>query len=383
MEAVGRLAGGIAHDFNNVLSVIIGYSFLALEKLEPADQVVRYLQNIKTAADRAASLVKQLLTFSRQQVAYPRLIDVNALVKNMEDMLQRLVGEDVSITVREAPPLGSIKVDVGQLEQVLMNLVVNARDAISDGGRITIETRNVFLDESYQRQHEPIQPGKYVMLSVSDTGCGMDEKTKAHIFEPFYTTKEASKGTGLGLATVYGIVKQSGGYIWVYSEPGTGTTFKLYFPLVSEAPQVFIKPTEPTEIRGGSETILLVEDDKTVRELLVITLGNAGYTVLEAGNAEAALELAANQSVKVDLLVSDIVMPSISGSRLMTLLRLSRPDLKVILISGYAAETPARQAPVPHDVTFIEKPFTRDSLLMAIRRILDNEEENNELGRAE
>ena len=245
MEAVGRLAGGIAHDFNNVLSVILGYSSLSLEKLDPAHLVVAYLQSIKTAANRAASLVKQLLTYSSQQVINPRIIDLNALVKNMEDMLRRLVGEDVSVTVKATVPLGSIKADTGQLEQVLMNLVVNARDAMTDGGRITIETRNVELDESYRREHEPVQPGPYVMLSVSDTGSGMDARTKAHIFEPFYTTK-GGKGTGLGLATVYGIVKQSGACIWVYSEPGVGTTFKLYFPFVSETPETLIKPTEYT-----------------------------------------------------------------------------------------------------------------------------------------
>jgi len=379
MEAVGRLAGGLAHDLNNVLSVIMGYSFLSLEKLEPTRQAVVYIQNIKSAADRAASLVKQLLTFSRQQVVYPRILDLYSVLKNMEDMLRKLVGEDVFIAMKTTIPLGSIKADVGQVEQVVMNLVVNARDAMTEGGQVTIETRNVDLDQSYRQEHEPVEPGQYVMLSVSDTGCGMDEKTKAHIFEPFYTTKGAGKGTGLGLATVYGIVKQSGGYIWVYSEPGQGTTFKLYFPLVSEAPEVFIKPMEPTEIRGGGETILLVEDDEAVRELVLMILRNAGYTVLEASNPEAALELAAKQSAQIDLLLSDIVMPSISGTRLVVLLRMSKPALKVILMSGYAAETLARQAPVPAGVTFIEKPFTRDSLLIAIRKTLDSKEEHKKL----
>jgi two-component system cell cycle sensor histidine kinase/response regulator CckA len=370
MEAVGRLAGGIAHDFNNVLSVIIGYSSLSLEKLQPAHAVAGHLLNIKSAADRAASLVKQLLTFSRQQVVYPRIIDLNALVKNTQDMLRRLVGEDVSITVKDTTPLGTIKADVGQLEQVLMNLVVNARDAIVDGGQIIIETRNVDLDESYQTEHEPVKPGRYVMLSVSDTGCGMDEKTKARIFEPFYTTKEPGRGTGLGLATVYGIVKQSGGYIWVYSEPGQGATFKLYFPRVSDIPEVLSKPRERTEVRGGSETILLVEDDEAVRDLIVLTLQNAGYTVLDASTPEAAIELAADHGGKVDLLLSDIVMPSISGIRLTPMLRTSRPDLRVILMSGYAAETLARQAPIPPDVMFIEKPFTKVSLLTTIQNVL-------------
>lgn len=380
MEAVGRLAGGIAHDFNNVLSVIIGFSDLSLEKLEPAHPVVGYLRNVKTAANRAASLVMQLLAFSRQQVVYPRIIDLNVLVRNVETMLQRLLGEDISIAVKATMPLGSIKADIGQLEQVLMNLVVNARDAMADGGQITIETRNVDLDESYQREHEPVQPGQYVMLSVTDTGSGMDEKTKAHIFEPFYTTKGPGRGTGLGLATVHGIVKQSGGYILAYSEPGIGTTFKLYFPLVGGAPEAFIKPCEQAEVRGGSATILLVEDDEAVRELIVVTLRNAGYTVMDADSPGAALELAANQSDKIDLLLSDIVMPSISGSRLMTLLRLSRPYLKVILMSGYAAETLARHAPVPHDVLFIEKPFTRNSLLTVIQKALGGEADK-ELGR--
>lgn len=379
LEAVGRLAGGIAHDFNNVLSVIIGFSDLSLEKLEPDHSVVGYLRNVKTAANRAASLVTQLLAFSRQQVVYPRIIDLNVLVRNVENLLQRLLGEDISIIVKATMPLGSIKADIGQLEQVLMNLVVNARDAMADGGQITIETRNVDLDESYQREHEPVQPGQYVMLSVSDTGSGMDEKTKAHIFEPFYTTKGPGRGTGLGLATVYGIVKQSGGYIWVYSEPGIGTTFKLYFPLVGGAPEVFIKPSEQTEVRGGSATILLVEDDEAVRELIAVMLRNAGYTVMDASTPEAAIELAASQSAKIDLLLSDIVMPSISGNRLVVLLRMSRPALRVILMSGYAAETFARQAPVPAGVTFIEKPFTRDSLLIAIRSTLDGEGENKEL----
>jgi two-component system cell cycle sensor histidine kinase/response regulator CckA len=371
MEAVGRLAGGVAHDFNNILGVITGYSEISLDLLEPEHAVSKHLRKIKTAADRAASLTKQLLAFSRQQVVYPRTVDLNTIVKKMEDMLQRLVGADVSIRVKGATPLGSIKADVGQLEQVLMNLAMNARDAMANGGQITIETRNVELDDSYRREHEPIQPGPYVMLSVSDSGSGMDETTKARIFEPFYTTKEPGKGTGLGLSTVYGIVKQSGGFIWVYSELGKGTTFKLYFPCVSEIAEALNRSSEYFVPGGGSETILLVEDDEALRELTAVTLRDAGYTVWEASNARTALELGAIHGGSVHLLLSDIVIPETSGVHLFSLLRASAPDLKVILMSGYATETLARHSPIPPDVIFIEKPFTRDSLLSTIRMVLN------------
>jgi two-component system, cell cycle sensor histidine kinase and response regulator CckA len=370
MEAIGQLAGGVAHDFNNILGVITGYAELSLQKLEPQHAVARNLQKIKTAADRATSLTKQLLAFSRQQVVHPHAVDVNAIVRNMDDMLRSLIGEDISITVNEAALLGSINADIGQLEQVLMNLVVNARDAMPGGGRITIETRNVELDESYQRKHEPVQPGQYVMLSVADSGCGMDETTVARIFEPFFTTKEAGRGTGLGLSTVYGIVKQSGGYIWVYSEPGKGTTFKLYFPRVSEAPEAFSKPIEYAVPEVGSATILLVEDDQDLRELTATTLRNAGYAVLEASNSQTALELGAKHPGYIDLLLSDIVMPGTSGVQLIPLLRESAPDLKVILMSGYATETLARHAPAPPDVTLIEKPFSKRFLLSTIQKVV-------------
>lgn len=371
MEAVGRLAGGLAHDFNNILGVIIGCSEISLDKLEASHPLAKCFLQIKAAADRAASLTRQLLAFSRQQVTYPRLIDLKKVIENLSDMLRRVVGEDVTNTFRPTVPLGTIKVDVGQIEQVLMNLVVNARDAMPNGGRITIETGNVELDESYHREHEPVQPGHYVLLSVSDTGCGMDEVTKAHIFEPFYTTKEPGKGTGLGLSTVYGIIKQSGGYIWVYSEPGTGTTFKIYLPRVGEPAEVISRPGERVRPRGGSETILLVEDDEPLRELIVSTLRNAGYSVLEADAPEKALALMKKNEGTVHLLLTDMVMPQISGIQLLKLLRASSPELRAILMSGYAADVVARHIPIPPDTPFIEKPFTRVSLLSTIRAVLD------------
>lgn len=370
MEAIGRLEGGIAHDFNNILGVITGYSEISRDKLEPEHPVAKNLQKIKAAADRAVLLTRQLLAFSRQQIVNPRIIDLNTIVQGMGDMLQRLVGDDVSIAVKPSIPLGGIKADVGQLEQVLMNLAVNARDAMPDGGPIVIETRNVDLDESYQRKHEPVRPGPYVMLSMSDCGCGMDDTTKASIFEPFFTTKEVGKGTGLGLATVYGIVKQSAGYIWVYSELGKGTTFRLFFPRVSEAAETSIQPAKKAQPCGGSETILLVEDDEGLREMMATSLGTAGYTVLETGKPQAALELVAKHHGPVHLLLSDIVLPQTSGVQLFKLLKVSAPDLKVIFISGYAADMLGRHDPLPAKAAFIEKPFGRDSLLSTVRTVL-------------
>ncbi|HKN34655.1 MAG TPA: PAS domain S-box protein [Terriglobales bacterium] len=370
MEAVGRLAGGVAHDFNNILGVISGYSEISLDQLNPENAIAKNLRQIKAAADRAASLTRQLLAFSRQQVVYPRVVNLNAVVENMESMLQRLVGDDISITVKPGSLLGSIKADVGQLEQVVMNLAVNARDAMSDGGQVTIQTCNVELDQSYQREHEPVVPGRYVMLSMSDSGCGMDQATQARIFEPFYTTKEAGRGTGLGLSTVYGIVKQSGGYVWVYSEVGKGTTFKLYFPHVSEPAEALSPPTRRVAPGGGSETILLVEDDDALREFIAATLRGVGYTVLESSNAQMALKIMAKHEAGIHLLLTDVIMPGTSGVQLFTVLRASAPRLKVILMSGYAAETLARQGAIPQDVAFIEKPFSRDSLLLKIKSVL-------------
>ena len=370
MEAVGRLAGGVAHDFNNILSVITGYCEISLEKLLPGDPVTKHVLNIKRAATRAASLTKQLLAFSRQQIVFPKLVDVNTVVDNVADMLRRLVGDDVSIVLKPLSPLGAIKADVGQLEQVLMNLVVNARDAMPDGGEIIIETASVHLDETYQRKHEPVFPGRYVMLSVSDSGCGMDETTKAHIFEPFFTTKTKGRGTGLGLSTVYGIVKQSGGYIWVYSEPGRGTTFKLFFPRVAEMAENLVRPVEELGSWAGSGTILLVEDDDSLRELLVATLQSASYRILEANTAEAGIELITAHKREVQLLLSDVVMPRMSGVQLFESLQKSLPKLKAIFMSGYAPEMLSRRDPLPRNSLFIQKPFSKETLLSTIHGAL-------------
>jgi two-component system cell cycle sensor histidine kinase/response regulator CckA len=371
MESVGRLAGGLAHDFNNILNIITGYSELSLDHLKPEDPVALNLRHIRSAANRAASLTKQLLAFSRKQVVYPKIVDLNTVIENTGDMLRRLVGEDVSIALKPGPSLRCIKADVGQLEQMLMNLAANARDAMAGGGQIIIETRNTELDESYDR--EPVEPGPYVMLSVSDSGCGMDATTKSLIFEPFFTTKEVGKGTGLGLSMVYGIVKQSGGYIWVYSEPDKGTTFKLYFPSVSEIADAPDRPSEGVEPRGGSETILLVEDDESLLELTAAMLRNVGYTVLETGSAKGALELAASHDGNVHLLLSDVVLTQISGVEVFDELRVLTPDLKAILMSGYATEMLARHDPVPPGVAFLEKPFSRNALLSTIRIVLTKE----------
>jgi len=370
MEAVGQLAGGVAHDFNNVLSIITGYSELSLDKLRAGDPIASNLHKIKAAAARAASLTKQLLAFSRQQIAFPKIVNLGEVVNDVADMLRRLVGDDVSITFRATMPLGAIRADVGQIEQILMNLIVNARDAMPNGGEIIIETRNVNLDETYQRTHEPVRPGPYVMLSVSDSGCGMDEETKTQIFEPFFTTKAIGKGTGLGLSTVYGIVKQSEGYIWVYSEPGRGTTLKLFFPRIGEIAEKSTRPVENVGPWKGSETILLVEDDEILRDLIVTTLENVGYRVLEAGTAEGAIELAAKHKDEIQLLLSDVVMAKVSGPQLSTLLRESCPKLKVVFMSGYAAEMLFRRDFLPRNASFMEKPFSRESLLSALHKAL-------------
>lgn len=372
MEAVGRLAGGIAHDFNNVLSIISGYSDISLDKLPANHPVARNLHQIKVAAQRASSLTKQLLAYSRQQIVFPKPVDLNALVNNAEDMVRRLVGEDVGLTFRPGNPIAAVKLDVGQFEQVLMNLVVNARDAMPHGGEIVIETHNVELDETYRRTHEPIQPGSYVMLSVSDSGCGMDGETKARIFEPFFTTKENGRGTGLGLSMVYAIVKQNGGYIWAYSEPGQGTTFKLFFPRIAEPVKVLTKPVETAQSLAGSESILLVEDHEGLREVIAEMLRDAGYTVFQADGPQTAIGLSSDAALRIHLLLSDIVMPQISGIELFELLKRSSPNLRAIFMSGYASQMLFLRYPIPADTAFLEKPFSRDALLLKIRRALDD-----------
>ncbi len=369
LGAVGRLAGGVAHDFNNILTVIMGYSELGAHRLGAGHGVSKHLSEIKFAAERAASLTRQLLAFSRQQVLYPRILDLNGVVNNLMRMLLRLIGEDISLSFN-AGSVSNIKADHGQIEQILMNLVVNARDAMPQGGVISIETSNVDLEDGYVDSHLSVRPGRYVMLSISDTGCGMDEKTVAQIFEPFFTTKGPGQGTGLGLSTVYGIVKQSEGYIWVYSELGRGTTFKIYFPEQKDSEQNTIDSIPPLALVIGAETILVVEDDEALRKLITDLLGSAGYKVLQAANGDAALQLIMKYDQHLDLVLTDMLMPAMSGMELSGRLRQMRPDLKVLLMSGYAGDLIVRYRLSGGEIMLIEKPFTRHGLLTKIRAAL-------------
>lgn len=370
MEAVGRLAGGVAHDFNNLLMVIKGHTELLLNVLPPADHVTRKIAQIDRSADRAAALTRQLLAFSRMQVLQPRAMNLNSVVEEMSNLIPRLIGEDIELVVRRSADLGTIRADASQMEQIIMNLAVNSRDAMPKGGRFTIETSNVELDELYRASHPVVQPGKYVLLAVSDTGTGMDAETQAHIFEPFFTTKEQGKGTGLGLATVYGVVKQSGGFIWVYSEMGKGTAFKIYLPRVDEpaapTPVVHI----PSGLARGTETVLLAEDEQDVREVAREFLESAGYTVLEAAGGVAALEIAAAHSGAIDLLITDMVMPGISGQELARKMRALREGIRVIYMSGYSEHAAGEAAKCDAAAVVLTKPFSRTVLLRTVRDIL-------------
>ena len=371
MEAVGRLAGGIAHDFNNLLTAIFGYSDLLGEELPPESPAREDLKEIRTAATRAAALTRQLLAFSRQQVLQPVVLNMNDVVQNLENMLQRVLGEDVELETHRAPDLGNVKADPGQLEQVILNLAVNARDAMPTGGKLTIETSNVSLSGDYAAAHRPVAPGEYIMLAVSDSGVGMDETVKTRLFEPFFTTKGVGAGTGLGLATVYGIVKQSGGYIWVYSEPGHGATFKVYFPRV-EAPVDEVKQAPlPAVNLGGTETILLAEDEELLRPLARELLVRLGYRVIEATNAAEALDLARAHPAEIHLLVSDVVMPGQSGLQLARQLATERPQMKVLYMSGYTDEAIVRHGLLDPGTNFLQKPFTPTVLARKVREVLD------------
>ena len=372
MEAVGRLAGGIAHDFNNILTAITGYADLLLEDLAASDPRRQDADEIHKAADRAAGLTRQLLAFSRQQVLQPTVLEVTKLVSDLEKMLRRLLGEDVELRTRLAPTTGRVKADPGQLEQVVMNLAVNARDAMPTGGKLTLETANVDLDEAYAADHYPARAGPFVMLAVSDTGIGMSEETQAHMFEPFFTTKEKGKGTGLGLATVYGIIKQSGGFIWVYSEVGHGTTFKLYLPRVEELAERAAAPAH-TRARParGTETILVVEDEAPVRNVARQVLERHGYTVLEAARAEAALDIATRYSGTIHLLLTDVVMPGLNGRELASRLADLRPDARVIFMSGYTDEAVTRHGVLEPGSAYVQKPFTPDAIARKVREVLD------------
>ena len=372
MEAVGRLAGGIAHDFNNILTAITGYADLLLEDLGATDPRRQDADEIHKAADRAAGLTRQLLAFSRQQVLQPTVLEVNKLVSDLEKMLRRLLGEDVELGTRLAPTTGRVKADPGQLEQVIMNLAVNARDAMPNGGKLTLETGNVDLDEAYAADHYPGRAGPFVLLAVSDTGIGMSEETQAHMFEPFFTTKEKGKGTGLGLATVYGIIKQSGGFIWVYSEVGHGTTFKLYLPRVEELAERASQPAQaPARAARGTETVLVVEDEAPVRSVARQVLERHGYTVLEAPSAEAALDIATRYSGTIHLLLTDVVMPGLNGRELASRLATLRPDARVIFMSGYTDDAVTRHGVLEPGSTYVQKPFTPDAIARKVREVLD------------
>jgi PAS domain S-box-containing protein len=373
LEAVGRLAGGVAHDFNNILSAILGYGQILKEDIAAGTPRGADLEEILRAAGRARDLTRQLLAFSRQQVLDLRVLEVNGVVEGVRNMLGRLLGEDVDLALRLDPAAGCLKADAGQLEQVIMNLAVNARDAMPGGGRLTIETAAVDLDAAYAQAHEPLAPGPYVLLAVSDTGCGMTADVKARVFEPFFTTKGPHQGTGLGLSTVYGIVKQSGGFIWVYSEPGQGTTFKIYLPRVAERAAPAPAPHAPAPV-GGRETILLVEDDAAVRRSTTQLLERMGYTVLAAARGDAALAIVSGSSRAIDLLLSDVVLPDLSGPQLARLLDGLRPGIRVLFMSGYADAAIVRHGILDAGASFLQKPAMPDALARKIREVLDTQE---------
>ncbi len=370
MEAVGRLAGGIAHDFNNLLMVISGYTEVMLDQLTLGHPLHAKAEAIQQASDRATTLTRQLLAFSRKQLLELKVIDVNAIVADMERLLRPLIGEDIELTTSLAPAVGCTRADAGQLEQVIMNLVVNAKDAMPNGGKISIRTAGVTLDDSYRPENTFIKNGPYVMISVSDNGEGMDRETQARIFEPFFTTKEKGKGTGLGLSTVYGIIKQSGGYVFVQSELGRGTVFTIYFPRVDEPSEAIGATPVALAAVGGTETVLLVEDEDSVRQLVRETLESRGYRVLEAANGADALTLAATHPDPIHLIITDVVMPGLNGHELVQQLKPTRPGLKVLYLSGYAQDAFPSTAAADSQKTFLQKPFTLQSLSRKVREIL-------------
>jgi two-component system, cell cycle sensor histidine kinase and response regulator CckA len=372
MEAIGRLAGGVAHDFNNLLTSILGYSDLLVTKLPSDSPLGRYAGEIRKASEIAATLTRQLLTFGRKSLVQPRLLQVNDLLSDLRLMLERLIGEDITLNMELTPALGCIRADQGQIEQVVLNLVVNSRDAMPLGGSITIETANVDLDADYAGSHIAVQPGPHVMLAVSDTGQGMDGATRARMFEPFFTTKEKGKGTGLGLATTYAVVKQCGGSLWVYSEIGQGTTFKVYFPRVSEDDAAGVECAESVGRTDGTETVLLVEDERAVRDLAREVLQKCGYTVLEAADGLEALRIAENYGGVIDMLLTDVVMPHMSGQELAERLTVLRSGLKILFISGYTDNAIVHHGVLDPGTHFLQKPFTPAVLATKVRKILDS-----------
>jgi two-component system, cell cycle sensor histidine kinase and response regulator CckA len=371
MEAVGELAGGLAHDFNNLLGVILGYCEILEERRDLTGSSREMIVEIHNAGTSAKNLTQRLLAFSRRQVLQPVFLDLNESVKRMDTMLGRLIGDDVQLKSILQDGLGTIKADPSQLEQVLMNLAINARDAMPKGGKIILMTSNVEIDETYARQHPAIKPGRYVLLTVSDTGSGMDLATQSRAFEPFFSTKTPGRGTGLGLSTVFGIVKQSAGTIAVYSEPGKGTTFKIHFPRCDEAPVVML-PAKAKVLRGGTETILLVDDASALRKLTRLLLEERGYTVIDSGDPSEALRIAGDHVGALPLMITDIVMPGFSGSVLAERLAAIRPETKVLFTSGYADDQTIRLKGPGQECAFLEKPFSRDALVEKVRGLLDS-----------
>ncbi len=370
MEAVGRLAGGVAHDFNNLLMVIKGHTELLLGALEPSESITRKIEQIDRSADRATALTRQLLAFSRMQVLQPQVINLNSVVDEMGKLLPRLIGEDIELLIRADEDLGTVRADASQMEQVIMNLAVNARDAMPNGGKLVIETANAELDHGYMTSHPLMKPGPYIQLVVTDSGTGMDAETQAHIFEPFFTTKEKGKGTGLGLATVYGIVKQSGGFIWVYSELGKGTSFKIYLPRLDQVEDMLGTPNTSAELPMGTETVLLTEDEQDVREIAREFLESGGYKVIEAKDGADAIQLARQHRGKIQLLVTDMVMPGMTGQELAVRLQSEHPGLCVVFMSGYSEHAATEMANADPSVRLLTKPFSRAAILRTVGEIL-------------
>jgi len=371
MEAVGQLAGGVAHDFNNILTAIVGYTDLLAGELGGNVRHLEDLEEIRKAARRAAALTRQLLAFSRKQVLEPRIIDVNGVVLNLDKMLRSLIAENIELKTELADNLAAARADPNQIEQVIMNLAINARDAMPDGGTVTIETGNATLDDAYAAQHVSVIPGEYVMLAVSDTGCGMDEKTKSRVFEPFFTTKPVGRGTGLGLSTVYGIVKQTGGNIWLYSEPGKGTTFKIYLPAIAALPEDIGKVAPAEAVQRGGETVLVVEDDEQLRRLTHRALASQGYTVLEADRGSTALDIARRHKGHIDLLLTDVIMPDTNGRKLAETIRAARPGIRVLYMSGYPDGAIASHGMLEPGVAYLAKPFTTEAVTRRVREVLE------------
>jgi two-component system cell cycle sensor histidine kinase/response regulator CckA len=372
MDAIGRLATGIAHEFSNALSVISGYGALLVEGLARKNPLRGKAQEILWAAERAAGVTRQLLEFGQVQGVEPRVLDLNATVEDTRQLIRRLIGEDIELAVRLAPDLGRIKADPGQVQQAIVNLAVNAREAMPRGGKLTIETRNIEVDENYARRFVGVEPGHYALLAVSDTGAGMDEETRARIFEPFFGTKEVGRGAGLTLASTYGIVKQAGGHIWVYSEPSFGTTFKVYWPLVGDTElPTRIEPKPTPQSMRGSETVLVVEDDDMVRGLVLEILAGGGYNVVEARNPEEGLRIASELKGGIHLMITDVVMPGMSVREFIDRLARPQPHMKILFMSGYTDEAIVQHGLIEPGLAFLQKPFTRDSLALKVREVLD------------